>query len=298
MFYVVYIDVLFLVNFFMDFLVLTATGKILRIRTKLRRRVLGAVLGATCYCITLYLPWEIRKWGGRAIILIAAVIMGKLVFSLRKGKEILYFLLMFHTTAFFLGGTVTTLYYHTKLGYYLRKAGKGDGYAQTMAGLFTAIVIVSCIFGKIAFTCVSQRRKEKELYYEVNLQVGTRHRQVTALLDTGNHLKEPFSHKPVILMDIALAGELLEKETVDAVMEFYRTGEMGKMGRDGRQIRFIPYHSIGKSNGILAAFAIDGMTIRMEQEDRKLTNVWTALSEEPISAKGGYQMILHAELIE
>lgn len=304
MFYVVYIDVLFLVNFFMDFIILTATGKMLRIRTKLLRRILGAMLGATCYCITLCLPWESRKWGSITVWLIAAVMMGSLVFSLRRGKELFRFLVVFHAAAFFLGGTVTTLYYHTRLGYYLRKAVKGDAYAQTMTGLFTAIVILSCIFGKIAAACMRQRQRERNLYYEVELYFGNRNKRVTALLDTGNHLKEPISHKPVILMDMTLAGELLEEETVEAVRTFYRTGDfyttenMGEMGTDISKIRLIPYHSIGKSRGLLAALPMDSLKIQMEQGNMKLTDVWTALSEEPVAAKGRYQVILNAELVE
>lgn len=293
MFYVVYIDVLFLVNFFMDFVVLSVTGALLKIRTKIRRRALGAALGATCYCTMLYLPREGREIAGRALMLLSAGIMGILVFSIRRARILCRFLVIFYASTFFLGGAVTALYHYTRLGYYLRKAVKGDLYAQLLAGLMALIVLSACMFGKIAAAAISERRRERELYYEVELSLGKRRKRATALLDTGNHLREPVSRKPVILMDIAFAGELLDEGTGRAVSEFYRTGLVGETGE---RIRLVPYHSVGKSHGLLIAVFLESLTIQMEQKAVVLKEVCAALTEEPVSARGEYQVLLNAEL--
>lgn len=295
MFYVVYIDVLFLVNFFMDFIVLTAAGALLNIRAGWLKRAAGAAIGAACYCITLCLPWENRILAGRGIMLIAACAMGRFVFSLRGIKKLARFLLIFHAAAFFFGGAVTAIYHYTRLGYYIRKAAKGDAYAQMLTGILALIVLVSCIFGKLAAACLKQRLKQKSLYYEIELSQGEKRKKATALLDTGNHLKEPVSQKPVILMDMALAGELLEEGTTRAVAEFYQTGFLQE-AKEG--IRLIPYHSVGKSHGLLAAVFLEGLQIWMEQEVIELSEVCAALTEEPVSSGGTYQVLLNAELME
>ena len=293
MFYVVYIDVLFLVNFFMDFVVLSVTGALLKIRTKIRRRVLGAALGAASYCPMLYLPREGRAFAGGALMLLSAGAMGILVFAIRRARMFCRFLIVFYASAFFLGGTVTALYHYTRLGYYLRKAVKGDLYAQMLAGVMALIVLASCMFGKIAAAAVRERRRERELYYEVELSLGERKKRAAALLDTGNHLKEPVSRKPVILMDIAFAGELLDEGTRRAVSEFYKTGLVGETGE---RIRLVPYHSVGKSHGLLIAVFLESLTIQMEQKAIVLKEVCAALTEEPVSARGEYQVLLNAEL--
>ncbi len=294
MFYVVYIDVLFLVNFFMDFIVLTATGALLKIRTGLVRRALGAALGALCYCTTLFLPWENGLPERFGIMLTAACAMGIIVFSIRGVKKLCRFLLLFYASAFFLGGAVTTIYYHTRLGYYLRKAAKGDLYAQMLAGILALIVLASCVFGKVAAASLRQRKKERELYYEILLSHNGKKKKASALLDTGNHLKEPVSRKPVILMDMACAQELLDKSTEDAVREFYKTGTLREAGEG---IRMIPYHSVGKSHGLLAAIFLAQVQVKIEDETMVFSNVCTAITEEPVSATEEYQVILNIELL-
>ncbi len=294
MFYVVYIDVLFLVNFFMDFVVLTTTGALLKIRTGLIRRILGAALGALCYCITLYLPWKIGMPGRFGIMLAAACVMGRIVFSIRGVKKLCRFLLIFHASAFFLGGAVTAIYNYTRLGYYLRKAAKGDLYAQRLAGVLALIVLASCVFGKVAAASLRQRKKEKELYCEILLSHKGRNKRASALLDTGNHLKEPVSRKPVILMDIADAGELLDKSTEDVVREFYKTGTLKEAGE---RIRMVPYHSVGKNYGMLAAVFLEQVQVQMEDETVELSNVCTGFTEGPVSASKNYQVIFNIELL-
>lgn len=297
MFYVVYIDVLFLVNFFMDFVVLTAAGAVLGIRAGFLRKALGAAVGAGCYCITLLLPWEGRMYAGMAIWLLSACIMGRLVFSLRRGREVCRFLLIFYASAFFLGGAVTTVYNHTRLGYYIRKAVKGDFYAQLITGILAGIVLLACILGKVTLACIRQRQRERELYYEVELSRGNKTKKAMALLDTGNHLREPISRKPVILMDRTVSGELLERELEQAVSEFYATGELGRTGEEIPRLRLVPYHSVGRSHGLLAAVLLDRVTIRMGNRLIEAEEVYAAVTEEPVSSKGEYQVLLNAELV-
>lgn len=298
MFYVVYIDVLFLVNFFMDFIVLTLTGNFLRLRAGILKRIFGAAFGAFCYCIMLYLPWKYRVWGSRGLMLLAACIMGKIVFSIKGPKKMAQFLLLFHAAAFFLEGTATAVYHYTKLGYYIRKAVKGDLYAKIITGTLAGMVLVSCLLIKMTVSCIRKRQNDSRLYYEVELFRGNRRKKATALFDTGNHLKEPVSGKPVVLTDMTFAGELLEEEIRTAVRKFYRTGDMQTAGEAVSCMRLVPYHSVGKKYGVLVAVFLDRMTIQMEQGVIEKTGVCVAIAEEPVSARKGYQVILNAESVE
>lgn len=294
MFYVVYIDVLFLVNFFMDYIILTLTGAILRFPAGALKKCVGAASGATCYCIMLFLPAGCRLWGSAVLMLIAAGLMGRMVFSLKSPREICRFLVIFYAAAFLTGGTVTAMYYNTRLGYYIRKAVKGDEYAQIMTGVLAGMVLAACIFMKMILVCVRERQREAALYYEVTLCMSEVERTETALFDTGNHLKEPVSHKPVVIVDMTLGGELLDKKTYEAIKRFYQTGNL----TEAEGIRLVPFRSVGKQNGILAAVFFDSMVIRGVQGDIRRTEVCVAISEGPVSVKGKYRVILNAELMD
>ncbi len=172
----------------MDFIILTVTGTLLKLHIKVWRRVLGALLGAICYCITLYLPWKSRVWAGNIIIFGSILLIGKLLFSLKGIRKICRFLLLFYATSFFIGGTATTIYYYTKLGYYIRNAVKGDLYAQVLAGVLALIVLISCIFGRMAVSVIRERQKEKSLYFEVELSQGEKKKESGSTL----RYREPF----------------------------------------------------------------------------------------------------------
>lgn len=56
MHYELYIDVFFLINFMMDYMILTITGKILRRSVSHARLCTGALLGAFLTCVVLIMP--------------------------------------------------------------------------------------------------------------------------------------------------------------------------------------------------------------------------------------------------
>lgn len=118
---------------------------------------------------------------------------------------------------------------------------------------------------------------EKQIYFPVVLKVGNKTVSATGLMDTGNHLKEPISQKPVIIVE----KELLKKEGICLLENnFYA----------------IPYHSIGNKAGIMRGFIAEEITIGTEQDSRKLQQVMIGICEEKLSRKGEYSLILNPML--
>lgn len=54
----IYIDVVFVTNLLMDYIVLRITGRLLRLRTNRWRYLAGGAAGAFFSCLILYLPFE------------------------------------------------------------------------------------------------------------------------------------------------------------------------------------------------------------------------------------------------
>jgi hypothetical protein len=95
--------------------------------------------------------------------------------------------------------------------------------------------------------------------------------------DTLNSLKEEFK--------VMKAQQKLDKKAAKAFM-----GELSV-----KDIRYIPYRSIGKKQGVLLAVQIDKMCVYQD------TEVWIekpliAISEEAISASREYEIILNPNL--
>lgn len=101
---------------------------------------------------------------------------------------------------------------------------------------------------------------------------------LTALIDTGNQLKEPLTGKAVSIVEeravCSLLGENWEKH---------------------RGFYLIPYHSLGKEKGWLRGVTIDRMTIRQEGRTEQFSGPILALYGGKLSAQKQYQIILHPQ---
>ncbi|MCI6552962.1 MAG: sigma-E processing peptidase SpoIIGA [Lachnospiraceae bacterium] len=101
--------------------------------------------------------------------------------------------------------------------------------------------------------------------------------ELDALVDTGNSLREPVSGKPVSVVD----EEVLERFPELKLPE---------------KLKVIPYHSVGKANGMLEGYEVPLLSVRVEGECIQWQKVIVGISKNRISAGGRYQMILHPDL--
>ncbi len=263
-YYEVYIDNLFLVNFVMNLLCLELTNLTYHRLASRRRVVAGAAFGAVCYLIPFLLSGPA---GFRMVCGLACSAGGMLWITFRPhspGAFVCACRRLFLGT-FLLGGGILFL-------------------IRLMPGLRRFVVCASGILGIgiLLFLEVSylvEKSGKSGRLYPVELLGKGSSVGVKALLDTGNGLVEPISGEPVCILE---------------------RGAFDKLWRDGgpEGFRVIPYHSIGKSNGILSGYRIPEMRIEIDGMIRKRRNVYVGVSEEQISGGGNYAMILNPRVLK
>lgn len=264
MYYEVYIDSLFLINFVMNLYLLELVNRSL-MRTATRRRLLGgAALGAVLYLVPFLLvgPVWLKIFLG---FVIAAEGMITITFRPKDFRSFLRIAEKLLLYSFLLGGCLLFL---------IRCFPGIRGYLTNVAGLLGA--------GSIAFVEISrllERRRLKQDICRVTLIGNGARITVNALLDSGNSLIEPISGKPV---------SILEKSVFDGL---WRSGYPGGF-------RVIPYHSIGKKQGILHGYLIPEIQIETEGVIKSCKDVYVGISNEEINCRDSYRMILHPALLE
>ena len=113
---------------------------------------------------------------------------------------------------------------------------------------------------------------------EVVLRNKGRTETVLALFDSGNSLLEPISKAPIHIIDLQTAENILGK------------------GGTKEKIRIIPYHSLGKSNGVMTAFECDEMELTVKGNKIKLGPAYLGIYRGELSAGGKYRMILNRSI--
>lgn len=157
---------------------------------------------------------------------------------------------------------------------------------QTIHSVWDIDNMLPALFGALVlllwmtwFLRKSQKEKQENVLYRVEITEQGKSIEVTALLDTGNCLKEPFSKKPV---------SIVNKEQLQELWELRRP----------EKSKVIPFYSVGKTHGILQGMEVERIVIFKGEESITIQRPIVAVYEGILSQTKRYQMILHRELLE
>ena len=263
---VVYIENIFILNLIMNFYLLKLTAKVLNLKPCLKRLILGSIAGAVGYCLVISIPCFSYTLKVMAGMLPVGILMIKLGLNITGIKALLYGIGWMFTFSFILGGFILFL-----------KGKLPVVYESVQGGIF----IMACgLLGYELFqsAIAVHKSKAQNRFCTVRLDTDKGWLKIAALIDTGNGLTDPISHKPVAV---------LEEEIWRSMTKWMRK----------EKFRVIPYHSIGKEHGILEGYEVDRFEVECDTGMKTQNNVIVAVFKGKLSECGGYQMILPPELL-
>ena len=282
MYYEFYIDVFFVVNLFMDFLVLCLTNRILRGSAKPWRALLGALAGALGISLFFWLSKEINTVN----ILIFSIGMSFAMVWLDcrpcRGKELLAGVLACWGISFLLGGLLYAL---------PPRAGKGILIFFTITYtaywiLNTGIRLFKYLKGKAVLRC------------RVILETGGQKIELKGLLDTGNCLTDTDTGKPVCVMEKSRFSGMLEKKQQDALESFCAMEDFGEGDAENLKPRFLIYTALGCERGLLPVVTADRLVIFWEGKKICLSQAAIGLSDAPLSPYGKFEIIISPKILD
>lgn len=247
----VYGDVLFLINFSMDFLVLFCTAKILHIKQKPVLLIISSVLGGVYAVAALFIENNVLS-----VIcnILCALLMCFIAFPRLRGFAFLKCAALFFGLSLLTGGGITASYV------LLSKLGRGVSVNSDLSpvlsdiplGTFCVLGVVSVVLSFVTGKIFNKQSEKKE----VSVVISGKNGQVTlrCLSDSGSFLREPLSGTPVIItspdkIKPCVDGQLFEALTCT---------DMSKTA-DG--LRLIPAKSIGGGR-LLSGFLPERVNIK------------------------------------
>ncbi len=306
----IYVDVIFCINFIMDILLLLIVKKILKCKSSVIRLIGGAAIGALSACIFAVVPelnGFVRFLAAYVIICFAMILVS---FGFQSPAATIKAVVILYITTFFLGGVINSLYYHTMLGYYFKELIQGRLFQNLSMAFFVLAAIIGAAAVWVFIITLKYLRSGDLEIYETELSYGDKSVRVIGLLDTGNNLYDPIYGKPVIIAEYSALEPLLTvhqrnqlqamMDTMDGKHTSFNEGDdssENSISRDGTEeffnIMMIPYHSIGRKNGMLPAIIMNRVVIFSGKETIYSEKVCTAVSRENLSKQKKYQVILH-----
>lgn len=290
---VIYIDVLFLVNFFINCTLLLICAKILKRQYKAHRLFLGAALGAI-YAVCMFFPKMQFMYTLLAKFLMSLLIVSS---SFRIIKLPLYIktVCTFYLASFTLGGGLIALVHFTNTQKITGTVmNNGIFYFNLPFGTVLTASLIAYVL--ISIFCRTYKQTKSTTYKEVCVYVGGKHTHFRALVDTGNMLSEPISNTPVMVVELEKLKSVLPKDFYDALnnSSAIETISHENISLDFEsRIRVIPYSSLGEQNGLLMGFKPDAVKI----SEKCITNIIIGVYNRNLSATSEYDALLNPEIL-
>ena len=130
-------------------------------------------------------------------------------------KKLAKQLVIFYLTSFVFGGCAFALLYFVKPQDVLMKNGVYIGTYPIKIALLGGIV--GFIITNIAFKIIKTKLKKKDMIYKIKIQIFDKEEEVSAMLDTGNLLRDPISKIPVIIVEKEKLYSIIPAELLDNI---------------------------------------------------------------------------------
>ncbi len=259
-----YLDSLFFINFMTNLGILKLLQHKFSLERVKLRMFCSALFGATTYILLFFIPlaniwWQLLIQGS------SVPIMVWIQLPKRKRRYALKMTAWGYAYSFVIAGILRVVLLKWQLF-----CGREITVAAVLLGMYF------CVQGGL-WIFRYKRVSKKSSLCKVILESAGAIITITALIDTGNGLREPISQKPVCLIE----EELLARITLENPLF----------------LRAIPFRSVGCEQGTLYGVLLPKLTIVCEEAEYVLKNVICAGIDHKLSSQGTYQMILHPGLL-
>jgi len=178
----VYLDIIFIINFIYDFIILLGTSLILKRNTSFFKIVLGSVFGT----LTMFI-YFIRMNNIEMILykLVISILIIIITFGYKNIKYFFKNIYYFYLIGIILGGL---LYFINNNAFFISN------------NLFIGIILsIICLYFYIKN--IKELKTNYNNYIKVIIYFKEYYLSLNAFLDTGNKLKDPYTFKPIILVN-------------------------------------------------------------------------------------------------
>jgi stage II sporulation protein GA (sporulation sigma-E factor processing peptidase) len=302
---VVYADLIFLLNFFMDAAMLIATATTRKMKVKWWRIAASAGIGAA-YVILMFFPalsilfTFVVKCLFCVTMLVIAFGFGSLQHFMRNLGT---FLLINFAAA---GGIFGIHYFLASSGEVMNGIlfTRSGGLAfQFQIGLVFILFIAAVMLGwfRHIFTSVKKREAFVTFLAEVQIEIDLFSSSCTGLIDTGNQLYDPLTRTPVMIMEASAWGDVLPVTWLAHIRAASVDQIISDLGTEAfiwqDRLRLVPFRGLNRNAEFMLAIKPDKVVITHAGKQFESVKVLIGLDGGKLCSDGSYQAIIHPTLI-
>lgn len=287
---VVYVDVLFVLNFIINYLILFASARLSGAPIHRLRVVLAGVVGAV-YGVLAFLDGFSALTALWVKILVACA-MVLIAYGGRDMRRNIRLFLIFCGLSFAFGGCAFAVQLLTGGAGGRMDMRNGVFYLRIPLGVLLASSALSYLIFSIVFRRSATGATKHEIL-QVELSYGGRETMFYALVDSGNTLSDPLTNHPVMIVEYEIIRDILSGE-VRGILDVCDAESLPLMLPElppSARFQIIPYKTVGSDLSLMLAFRPDQIIVN----HRVRKNMLVAICMRKISDGGAYHALTGLE---
>ncbi|MFX4301993.1 sigma-E processing peptidase SpoIIGA [Alicyclobacillus tolerans] len=301
---VIYLDIVWLLNFVMDGVLLWMTLFVIRRPVRWKRLLLGALFGAF-YSLFLFIP-SLSFTTSLLGKVLASLLMVWIGIGRRNWFDLARSCLGLYFVTFLMAGAALALHFAVPgvslaSGTVITNRGIAFGTSGTILALLVAVPVS---IGLVQHTIQRIRTWKLASMHVLSMQVTVQGQDFSfqALLDTGNHLSDPVTRQPVCFMDYKLLQSVLPSPLSAALQAgqdpVNALAALGDHEAGTLAFALVPYRVAGGQSNLALCLRPDALYVVCNGEKLSVPQIpWLALSVAELSREGTFQAILNPQIL-
>ncbi|UJW58232.1 sigma-E processing peptidase SpoIIGA [Bacillus sp. A116_S68] len=294
-----YFDIIWLLNFFIDLLLLILTATVLKKNVPKKRLVIGAFF-ASLYIWCLIVP-ALEILTHPILKGLYSVIIILITFRFNTLGSFIQTLLMFYFVNFAVGGALIGIHFFLQvdpafvggsLGPGTKSFGSPIGWLFVLAG-FPLVFYYS----KQRFESIETVKIRYESTMDVHVELQGHHIQLRGFVDSGNQLTDPFSKRPVMIIDMTETADQFPKTLVNFSKR--SPSDLTNVEEENiGNVSLLPFRTIGSHQQFLWTVKPDRVTVHENGRSFECPRTLLGLSHVPLGEKEEYNCLLHPAMMQ
>lgn len=303
---IVYVDLIFFMNFVIDAALLIATARMRKIKMKGWRIAAGAGIGAM-YVILMLFP-DMSFLFTMLFKFIFSVLMLLASFGFVQLQVFMRHLGVFYLVNFVAAGGIIGIHYFRMSSsdvmneiWFTHSGGFTFGLKVSLGFIFITLLGILWFYARMT---QNARQQDQTAVWiaPVTILVDAFEFSCLGLIDTGNRLYDPLTQMPVIVVEAEAWKSYLPEKWIkriqNAEVEQILTN-LDQVAFTGQErLRLVPFRGINKSGQFMLAIKPDKVILTFNGHQNALSKVLVGFAGERLSSDNAYQAILHPALIE
>lgn len=297
----IYVDVIWLLNFLFDMMLIMLTLILARESTSKKRIVLGSFIASMIVPISIYFPDSlITSVIGKlmySILIIACVCRLKSIYQLFR------LLFLFYFVTFTIGGGLIALHFMFENPFGISSNGIltfKNGYGDPISWIF--VVVCFPIVWHFTKRNMDKHAAEKIRYDQlcpVTVHINKNEFSTTGYIDSGNQLADPLTKSPVVICDEPFLKQWFSLEEWGAIKKASELLDFDAIPKDWEgRIHIVPFQGVDGKSSYMLAIKPDKIKIGYDEKEIITNKLLIGIQFSDLTKDQRYHCLLHPQIIK